>query len=55
MAVRPAGRSVLDSVRSALAAFPELANAVVIVGQSQGAHAALSAAGLAGASGAADP
>lgn len=49
MAVRPEGWSVLDSVRSALAAFPELANSVVIVGQSQGAHAALSAAGLAAA------
>jgi len=47
MAVRPAGWSVLDSVRSALTAFPELANSIVIVGQSQGAHAALSAAGLA--------
>lgn len=47
MAVRPEGWSVLDGVRSALAAFPELANSVVIVGQSQGAHAALSAAGLA--------
>lgn len=49
MAVRPEGFSVLDGVRSALAAFPELANAVVLVGQSQGAHAALSAAGLAAA------
>jgi hypothetical protein len=47
MSVRPEGWSVLDSVRSALTAFPELANAVVIVGQSQGAHAALSATGLA--------
>lgn len=47
MAVRPEGWSVLDSVRSALAAFPELANAVVLIGQSQGSHAALSAAGLA--------
>lgn len=47
MAVRPEGWSVLDSVRSALRAFPELANAVVIVGQSQGSHAALSATGLA--------
>jgi hypothetical protein len=47
MAVRPEGWSVLDSVRSALTAFPELANAVVIVGQSQGSHAALSATGLA--------
>ncbi len=47
LSVRPEGWSVLDSVRSALTAFPELANAVVIVGQSQGSHAALSAAGLA--------
>jgi ribonuclease BN (tRNA processing enzyme)/pimeloyl-ACP methyl ester carboxylesterase len=47
--VRPEGWSVLDAVRSALAAFPQLANSVVIVGQSQGAHAALSAAGLANA------
>ena len=31
-------------VRAALGDFPELANAVVIVGQSQGGHAALSAA-----------
>lgn len=48
MTVRPEGWSVLDSVQSALAAFPDLANAIVIVGQSQGAHAALAAAGLAG-------
>ena len=47
LSVRPEGWSVLDSVRSALTAFPELENAVVIVGQSQGSHAALSAAGLA--------
>ena len=45
--VRPEGWSVLDSVRSALEAFPQLANAVVIVGQSQGGHAAVSAALLA--------
>ena len=32
MAVRPEGWSVLGSVRPALTAFPELANAVVIVG-----------------------
>jgi ribonuclease BN (tRNA processing enzyme) len=49
MTVRPEGWSVLDSVRSALTAFPELANSIVIVGQSQGSHAALSAAGLASA------
>jgi acetyl esterase/lipase len=47
MAVRPEGWSVLDSIRSARAAFPQLANSVVIVGQSQGAHAAVSAALLA--------
>jgi acetyl esterase/lipase len=47
MAVMPEGWSVLDSARSALKAFPQLANSVVIVGQSQGAHAALSAALLA--------
>lgn len=39
--------SVLDSLRAALRAFPELANSVVIVGHSQGAHAGLSAALLA--------
>jgi hypothetical protein len=47
MAVRPEAWSVLDSVRSALAAFPDLENSVVIIGQSQGSHAALAAAGLA--------
>lgn len=47
MSVRPEGWSVLDSLRSAIAAFPDLANSVVIIGQSQGAHAALAAAGLA--------
>jgi pimeloyl-ACP methyl ester carboxylesterase len=47
MSMRPEGWSVLDSVRAALGAFPQLANAVVIVGQSQGGHAALSAALLA--------
>ncbi len=45
--VKPEAWSVLDSVRAALKEFPELANSVVIVGQSQGAHAALSAALLA--------
>ena len=35
------------TVRAALTAFPELAHSVVIVGQSQGAHAALSASLLA--------
>jgi pimeloyl-ACP methyl ester carboxylesterase len=41
------GWSVLDSVGAALKAFPQLANSVVIVGQSQGGHAALSASLLA--------
>lgn len=36
--------SVLDGVRAALAAFP-LKNALVLVGQSQGAHAAFASAG----------
>ena len=46
--VRPEAWSALDSARAALSAFPELSNSVVIVGQSQGAHAALSAGMLAG-------
>lgn len=41
------GWSVLDAVRAALMAQPNLGNSVVIVGQSQGAHAALSATLLA--------
>ncbi|WP_371328503.1 alpha/beta fold hydrolase [Pantoea sp. 1.19] len=36
--------SILDSIRAALAAFP-LKNQLVLVGQSQGAHAAFAAAG----------
>lgn len=47
MTVRPEAYSVLDSVRAALGAFPELSNAVLLVGQSQGAHAVISAALLA--------
>lgn len=35
--------SVLDGIRAVLSAHPELARAVVIVGQSQGAHASVSA------------
>jgi len=46
--VKSEAYSVLDSVRAALTAFHELSNSVVIVGQSQGAHAALSASLLAG-------
>jgi acetyl esterase/lipase len=45
---RAEGWSVLDSVRAAQSAYQQLANSVVIVGQSQGAHAALSASLLAG-------
>jgi hypothetical protein len=41
--VKPEAYSVLDSIRAAVKAFPELSNSVVIVGQSQGAHAAVSA------------
>ena len=47
LAVKSEGYSVLDSVRAAQKAFPELANRLVIVGQSQGAQAAASAALLA--------
>jgi pimeloyl-ACP methyl ester carboxylesterase len=47
MTAKPEAYSVLDSIRSALGAFRELSNSVVIVGQSQGAHAALSASLLA--------
>jgi hypothetical protein len=49
LVVRPEAYSVLDSVRAALRAFPELSNTVVIVGQSQGAHAAASASLLSAA------
>jgi hypothetical protein len=41
------GWNVLDNVRAAQSSFPQLANSVVIVGQSQGAQAALSATLLA--------
>jgi pimeloyl-ACP methyl ester carboxylesterase len=44
MMVRPEAYSLLDSVRVALKTFSELSNSIVIVGQSQGAHAAVSAA-----------
>lgn len=44
------GRSVLDSVRAALAAYPgQLANDIVITGQSQGSGAALGAGQIAAA------
>lgn len=41
MGSRSAAYSVLDSIRAARAGFPELGSRTVIVGQSQGAHAAL--------------
>ena len=47
LAVKPEAFSMLDSVRAARREFPELSNAVVLVGQSQGAHAVLSASLLA--------
>jgi pimeloyl-ACP methyl ester carboxylesterase len=47
LGVQPEGYSVLDSIRAALNTFPELAKSVVLVGQSQGAHAVLSASLLA--------
>lgn len=44
-----AGRSILDSIRAALTARPELiSNRIIIAGQSQGSGAALGAAKLAG-------
>jgi pimeloyl-ACP methyl ester carboxylesterase len=47
LAVRPEAYSVLDSLRAALHEYPQLSNSVVIVGQSQGAQAAIAVAGLA--------
>lgn len=47
LAIRPEAYSVLDSVRAALHRFPDIANRVVVVGQSQGGGAAFATAGLA--------
>ncbi len=47
LAVRPEAYSVLDSVRAVLHGFPDVANRIVIVGQSQGGGAAFATAGLA--------
>jgi Secretory lipase len=47
LAVRPEAYSVLDSVRAVLKGFPNVANQIVIIGQSQGAQAAFSTAGFA--------
>lgn len=47
LAARPQAYSILDSVRAALKGLPGLANAVVVIGQSQGGGAAFAAAGFA--------
>jgi pimeloyl-ACP methyl ester carboxylesterase len=47
LAVRPEAYSVLDSVRAALKGFPNIANQIVIIGQSQGGGAAFATAGIA--------
>ncbi len=47
LAVRPEAYSVLDSVRAALHQVPDIANRVVVVGQSQGGGAAFATAGFA--------
>jgi pimeloyl-ACP methyl ester carboxylesterase len=47
LAVRPEAYSVLDSVRAVLKVFPEVANRIVVVGQSQGGGAAFATAGTA--------
>ncbi|MBW2271053.1 MAG: hypothetical protein JRH16_21065 [Deltaproteobacteria bacterium] len=44
LTLRPVGYGVLDSVRAALARYPQLANRVFVVGQSQGSQATLAAA-----------
>ncbi len=47
LAVRPEAYSVLDSVRAVLKGFPNIANRIVIIGQSQGGGAAFATAGIA--------
>ena len=47
LATRPEAYSVLDSVRAVLTGFPNVANKIVIIGQSQGGQAAFATAGLA--------
>jgi pimeloyl-ACP methyl ester carboxylesterase len=47
LAVRPEAYSVLDSVRAVLRAFPDVANQIVVVGQSQGGGAAFAIGGIA--------
>ena len=45
--LRAEGYSLIDSARSAIAAFPELSDSVILIGQSQGSRAVLSASLLA--------
>lgn len=45
--VRPEAYSVLDSVRAVLKGFPDVANKIVVIGQSQGGQAAFATAGIA--------
>ncbi|WP_158920849.1 lipase family protein [Acidisphaera sp. S103] len=47
LATRPEAYGVLDSVRAVLKGFPDIANKIVIIGQSQGGQAAFASAGLA--------
>ena len=47
LAVRPEAYSVLDSVRAVLKRFPDVANRIVVIGQSQGGGAAFATAGIA--------
>jgi pimeloyl-ACP methyl ester carboxylesterase len=47
LAVRPEAYSVLDSVRAVLKGIPDVANKIVIIGQSQGGQAAFATAGIA--------
>jgi pimeloyl-ACP methyl ester carboxylesterase len=47
LAVRPEAYSVLDSLRAALKGFPNIANQIVVIGQSQGGGAAFATAGIA--------
>ena len=47
LAVRPAAYSVLDSVRAVVRSVPDIANRIVIIGQSQGGGAAFATAGIA--------
>jgi len=45
--LKPEAYSVIDSARSAIAAFPELSDTVILIGQSQGSRAVLAASLLA--------